>query len=481
MIKMPQGYPVTSHTDFVQEGSTFFALQGAVSHGLYFIKQAVNKGAKTIVFDQNSQVPFELLDWLKSHSISIQYVANPRCVLARMAAKMAGYPAQKLKIFGITGTKGKTTSVHLLAAIFKKAGYKTAFLSSVYNSIDDSKLSSFLTTPQADYIHQFLKICVENGVTHVVIEVAAQALTLHRIEGIEFDGIIMTNFSREHLEFYNSMDEYLDAKKKILEHQKPGSIVLVNKDDSAFASFAHRYKTFSCFDNEAFVFGNHLNDDLYSGLSGIITINEISINISNQYFYGYYNFYNIMAVVGLAYLLNIPVEIIKSAISEFKSLLGRCERYHLANGVTCFVDKAYNPLSFQAFLSVVRGMTSQLIVVFGAGGDRDHGRRPMMGQVASLYADYIVLTSDNPRSEDPSCIVQDILRGIDEKKKKTVFVILDRKEAIIHALLQAKPGAIVALLGKGDERYQVFNNKKEFFSETEILNEYEQNYMHFKQ
>lgn len=481
MINMPQGYPVTSHTDFVQEGSIFFALQGAVSHGLYYIKQAVNKGAKTIVFDQNCQVAIELIDWLKSRSISVQYVANPRCVFARMAAEMAGNPAQKLKIFGITGTKGKTTSVHLLAAIFKKAGYKTAFLSSVYNCIDSSKLLSSLTTPQADYIHQFLKVCVENGVTHVVIEVAAQALTLDRVEGIQFDGIIMTNFSREHLEFYDSMDDYLDAKKKILKHQKPECIVLVNKDDSMFAAFADTYKTFSCLDNKAFVFGKHLNDDLYCGLSGVITINEISMTISNQYFYGYYNFYNIMAVVGLAYLLNIPVEIIKSAMSEFKSLLGRCERYHLSNGVTCFVDKAYNPLSFQAFLSVVRPMTSQLIVVFGAGGDRDAGRRPMMGQVASLYADYIVLTSDNPRSENPLQIVQDILCGVDEKKRQVVSIILDRKEAIIHALLQAKSGAIVALLGKGDERYQVFNNKKEFFSEAEILNEYEQNYIHFKQ
>jgi UDP-N-acetylmuramoyl-L-alanyl-D-glutamate--2,6-diaminopimelate ligase len=486
MVEMPKSYPVTSHTDFVQQGSTFFAFQGTVSHGLCYVKQAVKKGATTVVFAQDFDIPFDLFEWLQNRSIQIIRSEDPHLFFAKMAAQMAGNPAQKLKIFGVTGTKGKTTSVHLLAAVFKKAGYKTALLSSVYNSINDSVLPSSLTTPQADYIHQFLKVCVDQDVTHVIIEVSAQALTLGRIEGIEFDGIIMTNFAQEHLEFYNSMDEYLIAKKKILEYQKSGCPVLVNGNDDTFASFANAYISFGCIccTNETGaakvqVAGSYDGEDLYDGLNGKVIIGKDLVNIANTYFYGHYNFSNMIGVAGLAYFLQIPIVLIESAISEFKGLLGRCERYWLANGAICFVDKAYNPLSFSEFLSTLRKMTtSRLIVVFGAGGERDASRRPSMGMIASLHADYIILTTDNPRSEDPEKIIQDILSGILTTKEREIQIILDRKQAIIHALSQAQPGDIVAVLGKGEERYQIFHDRKEPFSDIEIVCEYDLNLIH---
>src|SRR5438105_1467147 len=368
MYILPTIYPVTCHTDFVGNGSTFVAIKGFSRDGAFYIKEAVQKGATTIVVAHETVISDELLQFLYEHVVTLQRVADTRIALAQLSAQAADFHAQKLKIFGITGTKGKTTTAYLVAAMLKRAGFKTALLSSEQNMINDQAFAASLTTPQPDYIHQFLKVCVDAGITHVVLEVAAQALSLHRVEGILFDGIIFTNFSHTHLEFYESIDDYWQAKCKIFKLAKEKSLVLINADDANCQKIMTREKIiFTCSSQQnASIIG--IQQSLPSeSLKGIIHINEHVISIAAPALYGIYNFYNVVAAAGFAFLLGISTEAIAQTLFNFAGVPGRCERYLLPNNVTCIIDKAHNPSSFQSILHTMRQMTDHLIVVTGAG------------------------------------------------------------------------------------------------------------------
>src|SRR5690606_12788032 len=228
---MPATFPVTCHTDFIGKNSVFVAIKGYTDNGISYIKKAVEKGAGIIVVHKEEVLDDELISYINSHKVMVQPVDDTRQALADLSTEYANFPAKKLKIIGITGTKGKTTTSFLLEYIMRSSGYRTALISSARNRILEREFSSPLTTPQPDYLQHFLKMCVDNKVEYVVMEVAAQALSLHRVKGIEFDGLVFTNFSHEHLEFYSTLEDYFKAKCLIFNMIKKGSPCLINADD----------------------------------------------------------------------------------------------------------------------------------------------------------------------------------------------------------------------------------------------------------
>jgi UDP-N-acetylmuramoyl-L-alanyl-D-glutamate--2,6-diaminopimelate ligase len=404
-VVFPSTFPVTCHTDFVEQGSCFVAIEGYSDNGIKYIKTAIEKGARTIVVHHSSLLDDELCAFIAAHNVVVERVDNTRKALAELSAQAAGFPAQKLKIIGITGTKGKTTTSFLLEHILMVAGYKTALISSAKNRINGTDFPAPLTTPQPDYLQQFLKLCVENDVDYVVMEVAAQALTLHRVEGITFCGVIFTNFSLEHLEFYPTLDEYFKAKCLIFDRVAENGPVLINADDAHGQQLLDHYQT-------AFAYGCDTREQIsnlcdYHGtfLTDPTQLIELAIQYQDAegecdscddfvcpVLFGAYNAYNVLAAVSMAQQLYVHSGIIKRALQIFPGVPGRLQEHVLPNGARCFIDYAHNPESFKAVLSTLRALTHHLIVVFGAGGGRDKSKRPMMGNIASQIADIVVIT-----------------------------------------------------------------------------------------
>jgi UDP-N-acetylmuramoyl-L-alanyl-D-glutamate--2,6-diaminopimelate ligase len=463
-VKLPVIYPVSCHTDHIGPKSTFVAIQGMNSNGASYILSALQKGADTIVVDQLLSVEQQQL--IQKHGARVVEVPNARAALASLSATATHDAHKKLKIIGITGTKGKTTTALLLFHLMNAVGKKVGLISTVFNAINEKRFSSSLTTPQPDYLHQFFKTAVDEGVEWVVMEVAAQAITLHRIDGIQFDAIALLNIGREHLEFYKDMDAYSAAKLRLLSYRKPEAPAWINQDDpylhSISAEHVHwfgAYGALSAYMKEADDFCVHC----------ICTYYGTPYEMRVSHLAGRYNMYNLMAASALALHTGITWEQMQRAVTSFPGIAGRLERYSLPNGATALIDYAHNPLSYRALFQAVRPLTNHLIILFGAGGERDGGRRPEMGAIAAEYGDVIVLTSDNPRSEDPQKIVTDIMKGILPADHSKVLIELDRKKAIQSCYARSKKGSLMLLLGKGPDEYQLVNGVKIPFSEKQII------------
>lgn len=464
-LTFPKTFPVTAHTDFVGHGTTFVAIKGAIADGTDFITDAVKKGAQTVVVQDDAVLGAETVRFLEEKTVELLRVKNCRAALAQLSAQAADFPAKKLRLFGVTGTKGKTTTCHLLMHILKTAGRSVALLSTAGNKIGDHEFAAPLTTAQPDYLHQFLKLCVQQGVTDVVVEVAAQALVLHRVDGLLFDAVVFTNFAREHLEFFDSMDAYFDAKLRIFDFLKPDGVAFVNGDDQKLLSIQKPVVRFGMTDQcpiRATV------TKAGFPLQGQIQADGITVTVESQ-LVGHYNFYNISAAVSVALHAGVLPEQCQKAIATFAGVPGRFEWYQLKNNAICIIDSAHNPLSFEVLLHTVRPLTDRLIVVFGAGGLRDAGRRPLMGSIVASVADYAIITTDNPRTEDAAVIASQIASGINVGAKAEVFTELDRAKAIQKAYALSAPGSFIMLLGKGVEQYQIIGTQKIPFSERLII------------
>jgi UDP-N-acetylmuramoyl-L-alanyl-D-glutamate--2,6-diaminopimelate ligase len=409
----------------------------------------------------------ELSAFMQTHGVVLERVDNTRKALANLSAQAAGRPAQKLKIIGITGTKGKTTTSFLLEHILYTAGYKTALISSAQNKIDGTTFAAPLTTPQPDYLQQFLKLCVEQNVEYVVMEVAAQALTLHRVEGITFCAVTFTNFSHEHLEFYTDLDNYFQAKCLVFNQVTPDAPLLINKDNDYCARLLKHNKRLQTFGFNTVDVDYHATLLSDAALSVVLQVQRY--NITCPALFGRYNAYNVLAATSMALALHISPDTVSAALKTFSGVPGRLQEHHLPNGARCFIDYAHNPESFQAVLSTLRALTKQLIVVFGAGGGRDKLKRPMMGVIAADIADLVVVTSDNPRLENAAIIASDITRDISPQFKHKIIQELDRKKAIEYAYQLSDQGSIIALLGKGPDEYQIIGTTKHYFSEKNIV------------
>ncbi len=480
---LPEIYPVTSHTDHVGQGSTFVVIKGVKEDGIKYIPLALERGAKKIVIESSINLDDSMLQLIHDRNAELISVPNTRAALASLSAQAWNHPAKQLKIIGATGTKGKTTSVFLLQHLFRSAGYNVALLSTVRNQINEAIYPTSLTTTQPDYLHmflaEFLAVTKQSAAPSIVVmELSAQAASLHRVDGMQFDGIIFTNFSQEHGEFYPTIDAYFADKCQLLTLAKDPSQVLVNADDSwgrmlleqhAYTPFGLSFNTqWIKFQSLRAIIGKVFADTAQGiGLS-------LSVDGRKQEFFlsslvGTYNIYNLLGALSMAYQCGLTTEEIKHGLTTFTAVPGRMERYQLPKNILGIIDYAHNPSSYQAVLPTLKAIASQLIAVFGCGGDRDASKRPIMGNIAAEVADLVIITTDNPRSEDPATIYEQIIAGIPDNLKHKVILELDRAAAIKLAYSHAKPNAIIALLGKGPDEYQMVKGEKIYFSEREIL------------
>ncbi len=468
--QLPKIFPVACHTDNIGLGSTFVAIQGQKQDGYSFIPLALDRGAKIVVVQDSVCLSRDIRNQIDCAGAKLKTVNNTRQALAHLSARAHGYPANKLRIIGVTGTKGKTSTAFMLEHILRNAGHKTALLSTVQNKIYNTVFSASLTTAQPDYLHSFFSLCVEQGVEFVVMEVAAQALSLHRVDGISFDAALFTNFGQEHSEFYEKLDDYFAAKCLLFDQLVQGAPACINGDDLWGKKLLSLYPEFLSFGiAESLLFYSAQPVELVEGLSCRIMNDNFSCLVNCPHLFGRFNVYNLLGAISLANALGVSLEQSTQSIASFSGVPGRLEKVPLANGALAIIDKAHNPSSFHAVLSSLRAMTDNLIVVFGAGGDRDKTKRPQMGRIAAQYVNYVVLTSDNPRSEKASDIIDEIYSGISPEDSTRVVQEVDRELAIKKAYQFSKEGSIIALLGKGPDEYELIGDQKIFFSEKKIL------------
>lgn len=450
--------PVTSNTRFVAPGGTFVAIQGQREDGASYIPEALQRGAKKIVVDR--ALDRALREQIVAAGASLVVVSDARRSLALLSAKAHGYPALQLKLFGITGTKGKTTTSFLLEHLLATAGHQVALLSTVTNKIAGISYPTELTTQHPDYIHFFLRACLERGVTHVVVEVAAQAVTLHRVATLLFDSVIFTNFSQEHGEFYATQDDYFAAKAALLAQLKEDAPVLLNEDDARVAALASSVRRPLFFPGSRFV-GE-------SSLAGL-TFEDAGSQFRCPALVGSYNMSNALAAIRCARLQGISEETLQKGLASFSGVPGRLDVYRLPKDVLAIIDYAHTPSSVEQVVRVARQLSSHVIVVTGAGGDRDREKRPLMAKIAAEFADLVFITTDNPRSESPAAIAEEMVAGVPAEHRAKVVVELDREAAIRAAYARAQQGTVMLLLGKGPDEYQIIGHEKVPFSERAIL------------
>lgn len=481
---LPKYYPVTCHTDHVGQGSTFVAIKGFATDGARLIPKALANGATHIIthYESNKDSVEKLCS---AYGASCSFAADTRQTLAEEANKSLGYPAQSLRIIGVTGTKGKTTTAYLIEHILKTAGYKTALISTVANRIMNEEEESQRTTPESDYLFMFFAECVKRGVQYVIMEVSSHALSLQRVHSIPFDVACFTNLTPEHMDYHPTLEDYFATKMKLFPQVKPtGTIVINGDDDWAIKAYKHAIQTLPA--AQVITMSKHEStapsyastftptQTSFEGIACSLHVqNTDSFQFSCPALTGIYNCYNTSMAASATQALGISQESITNAFSTFKGVPGRLQKHVLKNGAVAFVDFAHNSSSFKEVLTALRPYTKDLIIVFGCGGNKDKTKRPVMGNLATAIGDRIILTDDNPRNEDRHAIIRDILTGIiSENKHKVIMCQPDRDKAIAHAAAISQKGSIIALLGKGHETLYLVGNESKHFSDFEEISKF---------
>ena len=468
-IELPKIYPVASHTDNIGPGSTFVAIPGMKDDGSHYIRLALEKGATKVVVQQDVQVLPDVSELMSLMGVNLVYVDSCRRALAELIAESLNYPAKKLKLIGITGTKGKTSTSYMVYHLLMRQGRKVALISTAEKIIGSTFVAMDLTTPLPEHLHMFFDLCVQHQVEYVVMEVSAQALTLHRVHGLKFIAGVFTNFSLEHLEFYKGMQEYLDAKIKFFDMVEEPENMFINFDDSSGCQIAEKNSEFTFYSLK----NNHV--DRYASIDLKDESLDLDIKQDGKVYklqanlVGMFNAYNLLVASLVVQSLGFSFESIAKIAPNLPQIPGRMEQYPLNNGATCFIDYAHNPSSYEAVLSTLRLMTSDLIVVFGAGGARDKSKRPMMGAIVEKYCDLAIVTSDNPRNELAVVIANDIIAGFSGAQSFQHIRELNRTKAIEMAYKISKQGTIIAVLGKGRDEYQIVGHLTFPFKERAII------------
>lgn len=444
----------------IEQNDIFVAIKGYKEDGNDYIKEAVEKGAVCIVTEDE-------LNASKLPNITIVRVQNSRIALSLIASKYYDFPARKLKLIGITGTKGKTTTAYMIRDILNASGKKTGMIGTIYNTYGNVCIEASRTSPESLDLQKLLKDMVDAQMEYVVMEVSSHSLVLDRVYGLHFAIGIFTNLSQEHLDFHGTMDNYLLAKSKLFEMC---DFALVNGDDI----HTPRLKKMIKCKTATFGLDNAVN----------ITASDVRINNNNVEFKMYVNkmletivinipgrftVYNALAAIGTCSLLGAQMDAILLALSNIK-VPGRSEIIDVQKTFTVMVDYAHNPSSLEAILSSIKKyVKGRIICVFGCGGNRDKEKRPMMGEISGRLADFTVITTDNPRNEDPSIIMKEIEDGV--KKTKGLYKIIEnRKDAIAFAMRIAWKNDLVLIAGKGHETYQELKNGKRIdFDERKVV------------
>ena len=445
------------------KGSAFVATSGVQVDGHSFIETALDKGAIAVICER-------MPEDLRSNITYVQ-VSDSTVALGVMSSNFFDNPSTKLKLTGVTGTNGKTTSVTLLHQLFRKLGYNVGLLSTVENKINDEVIPSTHTTPDSIQLNELLFKMVERGCTHCFMEVSSHAVVQNRIAGLHFAGAVFTNISHDHLDYHKTFEEYIKAKKKFFDGLTSNAFALVNIDDKRGAVMLQNTKalkqTFSLKGNGDFK--ARLVSNTFNGL-------ELEIDKREIWFkqIGSFNAYNLLGVYAAACLLGESDEEVLVQLSDVDSARGRFEQIISASKITAIVDYAHTPDALKNVLETIQDLkkgNEKIITVVGCGGNRDAAKRPIMAEIAGRLSDKAILTSDNPRNEEPQAILNDMQQGVKIVNQKKILTITDRKEAIKTACSLANPGDIILVAGKGHETYQEIKGVKHPFDDKEIIKE----------
>ena len=455
---------VVSDSRRVTTGALFVAVRGTQVDGHTFIPLLQYSGVAAIVCE-------ELPEFLET-SITYIRVANSAVALGCLASEWYGNPSRELKLVGVTGTNGKTTTATLIYEMARLMGYKAGLLSTVCNYVDDEAIPTNQTTPDPLTINALLRRMVDAGCRYASMEVSSHAAHQHRIAGLHFAGGIFSNLTRDHLDYHKTVEAYLQAKKSFFDDLPATAFALTNADDKAGLvmlqnTLAKKY-TYSLRTQADFV-----GRVIESRLDGTtMTFNGREVEVL---FTGRFNAYNLTAVYAASVLIGWPVEQVLVGMSRLVPVAGRFQAFHSPKGFTAIVDYAHTPDAVVNVLQAIRevvGTRGSIITVVGAGGNRDKGKRPIMAREASLRSDRLILTSDNPRDEEPADIIRDMEEGLDIEGRKKTLSITDRREAIRTAAALAQPGDVILIAGKGHEDYQEIKGVKHHFDDREVVKEF---------
>lgn len=454
---------VTFDSRKVKKDTLFVATRGTATDGHAYIDKAIEAGAVAIVCEDLPETRKENVTYIK--------VTDSTHALGFIACNYFDNPSTKLKLVGVTGTNGKTTTVTLLFNLFRTLGYNVGLLSTVQNKINNTVIPSTHTTPDALSLNELLSVMVEQGCDYAFMEVSSHAVVQNRIAGVQFTGAIFTNITHDHLDYHKTFDEYIKAKKRFFDNLPEEAFAITNKDDKNGMVMlqntkAHKYSYSikNVADYKCKIIENHLN-----GLLLNINNHEVWVKLI-----GTFNAYNVLAVFAAAHLLKQDVINILTTLSNLNSVEGRFQYVKSETGIIGIVDYAHTPDALKNVLETIKDIRSgneNVITLVGCGGDRDAAKRPVMANIACQYSNKVILTSDNPRSEDPEEILNQMQAGVDASDFKKTLRISDRREAIKTACTLAQKGDIILIAGKGHEKYQGIKGVKHPFDDLEILKE----------
>ena len=462
---------ITADSRTVQAGSLFIALRGATVDGHKFLPMAAAKGAVAALVEEVPQEPPE--------GVTLLVVPDTRVAMELITPYFYDYPGKRLRMVGVTGTNGKTTTTNIIRLILRKAGHKVGLIGTINIMIEDEETVSHNTTPDVVDLQKTLYAMVCAGCDYCVMEVSSHALALKRVAGIEYDCAVLTNITQDHLDFHKTMENYRDAKSLLFEHltdgNKTNKNAVFNMDDPSSAIIKARTKA------RAWTYGKGEENDIHPlrftvapkhmQLALATPVGEMDLELKIT---GEFNVYNVMSAVGAMLAEGISKETIVAVLDGFDGVPGRFQLVEAGQPYTVIVDYAHTPDGLENVLHTARSITrGKLWVVFGCGGDRDNKKRPIMGGLALELADKVVVTSDNPRTEDPERIIDEIFTALQNVPEgKEVFRLSDRREAINFALANAAAEDVILIAGKGHENYQILKDRTIHFDDKEVVLEY---------
>jgi UDP-N-acetylmuramoyl-L-alanyl-D-glutamate--2,6-diaminopimelate ligase len=460
---------ITADSRLVRKGWLFVAIPGTQQDGSKFVGQATEKGAAAIV---SVGPPSPAASAAEVGGPTVVYADDPRAAIAIIASNFFGRPAEKLSLVGVTGTSGKTTTTKMIESIFDSTGEPVGLIGTIEYRAGDERLNADRTTPDAVVLQEWLAKMVAAGVRHAVMEVSSHALALKRTHGVPFAAAVFTNLSRDHFDFHKDFADYFQAKRILFDQiDRHRRTAVVNIDDQ------YGQRLVDEIGGAALTFGRSERADIrpakdfevsVRGLRGRVITPSGEITVDSRLL-GLPNLYNWLGAIGGAIVVGIPIPAIEKGIRALPSVRGRFERVDTREGPTVIVDYAHKPDALEKLLHTVRELagSKRLVLLFGCGGDRDKGKRPLMGAIAGHLADFTVLTSDNPRSENPEVILDAIENGMREAEASRYTRVADRREAIARAVQEAGDDDVIIIAGKGHESYQVVGDQIVHFDDRE--------------
>lgn len=455
---------ITTDSRKAGEGFVFVAIQGVQADGKQFVPKAIEQGAKVIVYQGDTDTSDARVTYVR--------VKDSADAIGKIASAWYGHPSSKLKLIGVTGTNGKTTTATLLYDTFRSLGYVSGLLSTVCNYVNETKYPATHTTPDPVSLNEYLAMMVDAGCKYAFMEVSSHAIHQKRISGLAFAGGVFTNLTQDHLDYHNTMQEYLKAKKAFFDNLPPTAFALTNIDDKNglvmlqnTKAKKYTYSVKALADFKARIIEKH-----FDGTAIEINGRELEVQ-----FVGVFNVYNLLAVYGTTLLLEQSTEDALVTLSTLHSVAGRFQTIRSDSGFTAIVDYAHTPDALvnvlEAIHEVLEG-SGRVITVVGCGGNRDKTKRPVMAQESAKLSDQLIITSDNPRFEEPQAIIDDMLAGLDPVQLKKTLSIVEREQAIKTACALAKSGDVILIAGKGHEDYQEVKGVKHHFDDKEIVEKY---------